>query len=92
MENSAPIIAAPMLGSSFRTEVPPQNPGPKLAVMARWLRPSVRPSSTSAAREASLMPVNVVWMTAAVRTPRILIHVSATTETMASRRCGESPI
>ena len=34
MENSAPIMAAPMLGNSFTTEVPPQKPGPKLLASA----------------------------------------------------------
>ena len=38
------------------------------------------------------MPVSVVWITAAVRTPRMLTQVSTSTEAMASRRCGDRPI
>jgi len=59
--------------------------------MASALRPTVMPSTISPASAAVLIAVSDVWMNAAVRTPRTLIHVSSTIDRIAKMRCGDSP-
>ena len=49
------------------------------------------PSRISAPSAAALIAVSEVWINAAVRTPRMLIHVSTMIETIASTRCGDRP-
>src|SRR5207247_9468053 len=92
MENSDPTIAAPITGHSPAASPPAgQNAGPKFASIAAALRPIVTPSRMSAASAVVLMTVSEVWMTAAVFTPRTLIHVNTITERMARIRWGQSP-
>jgi len=51
----------------------------------------VNPSSIRTASAAVLIAVNVVWMNAAVRTPRTLIQVSKAIDAIAKMRCGDNP-
>src|SRR2546425_9374685 len=49
---------------------PAQKFAPQLAAIAAALRPIANPNRISPASAAVLIAVNVVWMNAAVRTPR----------------------
>src|SRR3989441_43555 len=92
IEKSDPPIAAPMTGHSVAPKpVAGQNAGPKLAAIAAALRPTGTPSTMRAASAVVLIAVSEVWMTAAVRTPRTLIHVNRITERIARIRCGDRP-
>ena len=92
IENSEPTIAAPTTGRMASVRAPPdQKVGPKFAVIAAAFRPIVNPSKIRAASAAVLIAVSEVWMNAAVRTPRTLIHVSSTIDAMAKIRWRENP-
>src|SRR5881394_3895437 len=92
IENSEPTIAAPTTGRMASVRAPPaQKFGPKFAVIAAAFRPIVNPSKIRAASAAVLIAVSEVWMNAAVRTPRTLIHVSSTIDAMAKIRWRENP-
>src|SRR5262249_44190366 len=54
-------------------------------------QPSARPSTISAASDSTLTDVSTVWISAATRTPRTLIHVSAAIDAIASMRCADKP-
>ncbi len=85
-------MAAPTTGKTDSVRAPPaQKFGPQLAAIAAAFRPIVIPSRIRMARDAVLIAVRVVWMNAAVLTPRTLIQVSSTMEPMAKTRCGDSP-
>ncbi len=64
---------------------------PKFAANASALRPMVTPSRISNASAPVLIAVREVWIMAAVRTPRTLIHVSRATDRTARMRWGERP-
>ena len=71
IENSDPTMAPPTTGSTPRVSAPPaQKFAPRLAAIASALRPMVTPSRISPASAAVLTAVRVVWMKAAVFTPR----------------------
>src|SRR2546422_1034617 len=92
IENNEPTIAAPIIGRTPSDRPPPaQKFAPKLAARAAALRPIVMPSRIRPARAAVFIAVNVVWMNAAVLTPRTLIQVSSTIDTIANMRWGETP-
>src|SRR6266702_2519451 len=91
IENNEPTMAAPTTGRTASVKAPPaQKFAPQFAVIASAFRPIVIPSRIRAARDAVLIAVRVVWMNAAVLTPRTLIQVSSTMEAMAKMRCGEA--
>jgi hypothetical protein len=52
----------------------------------------VKPMTIRMARQLVLITVRMVCSSAAVRTPRTLIHVSSTIDAIASTRCRERPI
>ena len=89
---SEPTIAAPITGHRAAVMPPAgQKWSPKLAATAAAFRPTVSPSRISPASAAVLIAVSDVWITAAVLTPRTLIHVSTAMEAIARMRCGDSP-
>ena len=92
IENSEPTIAAPTTGSTASVRPPPaQKFAPKLAAIAAAFRPMVRPNNIRPASAAVLIAVNVVWMNAAVRTPRTLIQVRIAMDSIAKIRCADKP-
>src|SRR5260370_25237644 len=92
IENNEPTMAAPTIGKTDSVRAPPaQKFAPQLAAIAAAFRPIVIPSRIKAARDAVLIAVRVVWMNAAVLTPRTLIQLSSTMEQIANMPCGEIP-
>src|SRR5664279_3697073 len=65
---------------------------PKLACQAVALRPTVKASSTSAARENAFAEVNTFWMSAPSFTPKIFTKASKNTMTMPVRLAVLTPI